>query len=491
MCMRGHTNSSIRRRRVGTGTFRVHERSPREIRSPARVPGNDGPTSRRNTLGISVCLLFFGLHVGLGIAMKWSNGIATIHAALVLFIGLYFAWNDRSGWKVPLVVSYLAASEVLWRMTSASIFWEFGKYAIALILILWNIRVPTRYHNWLPLAYLALHLPSLIYTLTANMEPSVLRGLVSFNLSGPLSMAVCAFCLFARPVSDNDRIKIILAVLGPLVSTTAVCSLGTINLGSDYEFGAESNFETSGGYGPNQVSSLLGLGALLAFLWAQHLGQNLQTKCVAYGLVLCFLVQAALTFSRTGVWIAAATIATAALFLIGEATKVISKMIGIGTLLLVSQFVLLPALDQFTDGMLSKRFAEKGFSHREEIARGDVKLALLNPLLGVGPGMARAERTRQLGIGGAPHTEFTRVLAEHGSAGLLALGTLVAFGFQAYRRTQYPFEKAWSMSLLAYAALFMMVTGMRLVMPAIAVGLAALGDIRLFPKRTGVSGKST
>jgi hypothetical protein len=141
-------------------------------------------------------------------------------------------------------------------------------------------------------------------------------------------------------------------------------------------------------------------------------------------------------------------------------------------------WVIFPALDRFTNGMLSERFAEKGFSHREDIARGDLMLALENPVLGVGLGLARSERARQSGIIAAPHTEFTRVLAEHGSAGLLALVLLLVFGVQAFGRARSPFERAWSASLLAYGALFMLVTGMRLVAPALAVGLAALGGCR-------------
>ena len=46
------------------------------------------------------------------------------------------------------------------------------------------------------------------------------------------------------------------------VASLAVFSLAT----TEAEFGSNSNFAGSGGYGPNQVSCMLALGAVLAVL---------------------------------------------------------------------------------------------------------------------------------------------------------------------------------------------------------------------------------
>lgn len=47
-------------------------------------------------------------------------------------------------------------------------------------------------------------------------------------------------------------------------------------------------------------------------------------------------------------------------------------------------------------------------------------------------------------------------------------------GFKAWRATGARYERAWTVSLMAYAMLFMLVSGMRLVAPSAAMGLAML-----------------
>jgi hypothetical protein len=64
-----------------------------------------------------------------------------------------------------------------------------------------------------------------------------------------------------------------------------------------------SNFATSGGYGPNQVSTALGLGVfvlLYHFLTRQRL---FQIKFVDEALLLFFVFRGLLTFSRGGVMV--------------------------------------------------------------------------------------------------------------------------------------------------------------------------------------------
>ena len=58
---------------------------------------------------------------------------------------------------------------------------------------------------------------------------------------------------------------------------------------------------------------------------------------------------------------------------------------------------------------------------REDIARADLEVWFDNPVLGVGPGVAKEYRAATFGRAAAAHTEFTRLLAEHGILGLVAL----------------------------------------------------------------------
>jgi O-antigen ligase len=60
-------------------------------------------------------------------------------------------------------------------------------------------------------------------------------------------------------------------------------------------------------------------------------------------------------------------------------------------------------------------------SGREVIIESDIRIFLDNPILGIGVGMSSKEREKYIGFSAPPHTEVTRVLAEHGMFGVVAL----------------------------------------------------------------------
>jgi hypothetical protein len=92
-------------------------------------------------------------------------------------------------------------------------------------------------------------------------------------------------------------------------------------------------------------------------------------------------------------------------------------------------------------------------------------------MFGVGPGMA-TELRDELGTRGIAHTEFTRMVAEHGTLGALAFVLLIVLTLRTLRRTVGLIPKAFVAALLAWAALFLAIDAMRLVAPSVVVGLA-------------------
>jgi hypothetical protein len=442
--------------------------------SRRRLPSLAAPHQLATSSSLAVLLAYFGAHAVLGIVMKKVPALATLHALLTFLVGLYFSATARQPARVIIIVSYLMAAEVLWRMTGAAIFWETGKYATSAILLLFSLRCRPPRFNRLALAYWLLLIPSVILTCVQIQDLGNLRGQLSFNASGPFALAVCAFCLWGVKLKAADLQRILLAILGPLVGAAAICTFSTASLGSGYEFGKQSNFDTAGGFGPNQVSAMLGLGMLAAFLWMHLQKPRALQRLVAIALILYFFSQAALTFSRTGIYIGIGTIVVASAFVLRDRRQLVYGIASLAVLFALGYFLVFPLLDKFTGGRLSERYAQKGFAGREDIAKGDLELALHHPLLGVGLGMAKTARAEQSGVVVAAHTEFTRLLAEHGVMGALALGALLLMGFQAWTATVTRYEKAWTASLLAFATLFMMVSGMRLVAPATAIGLAMI-----------------
>ncbi|MCK9246550.1 MAG: hypothetical protein M0P11_06305, partial [Anaerolineaceae bacterium] len=68
------------------------------------------------------------LHVGLAFLFRNFRIAATIHALLVLLLGLWTALTADNLVKVVPYAAYITGAELLWRMTRAGVFWEYGKY---------------------------------------------------------------------------------------------------------------------------------------------------------------------------------------------------------------------------------------------------------------------------------------------------------------------------------------------------------------------------
>src|SRR5438034_4373883 len=75
-------------------------------------------------------IAFLAAHIPLGLLLHSSSLVAALHAVATLGAGMYLALFDRRLERVACVGGYIIGGEVLWHMTQAPIFWEFGKYAL-------------------------------------------------------------------------------------------------------------------------------------------------------------------------------------------------------------------------------------------------------------------------------------------------------------------------------------------------------------------------
>ncbi|MGQ9525959.1 MAG: hypothetical protein ACUVTZ_14135, partial [Armatimonadota bacterium] len=107
------------------------------------------------TRGDVTWLLFAMAHVPLALAMREARYVATAHAVLTLLLGLVFTLSRRRTDLPPaFAAAYIVGAEVLWRATGARVFWEYGKYAVTLILAVGILRRRTLSRGALaPLAY--------------------------------------------------------------------------------------------------------------------------------------------------------------------------------------------------------------------------------------------------------------------------------------------------------------------------------------------------
>lgn len=448
---------------------------PHPIHAVASAPPAR-PAAQARSISLSrrdrYLLLFLVLHAPMAIALHAMETVPRFHALGVLALGVWWATlGRRPAWAVG-AAAYITGAEILWRMTGTGLFWEFGKYGASLILLLVFLRLPARGTTyWGALLYLVLLLPSALLTLQ-ELGPALARDAVSFNLSGPLSLAVAALFFSSVQAAAIDLELVVFSLLAPTLGVLSVCTYATLTAGA-IRFYAESNYITSGGFGPNQVSALLGLGALLSLLLALQSGQTWR-RLGFVGLTLWFLVQGVLTFSRGGVINAVICIGFLLIHLVRQPRVRVTVFAVLVLFTFLGTAVIFPRLNEYTGGALQERYSSTATGMRRTLMEEELVLWQENPLLGVGPGMSKYYRADMLGMEVASHTEFTRLLSEHGTFGLLALLVLVATAGVAYLRAPSALEKAWVAALSGWAFIEMSHSAMRIMAISFLFGLAVV-----------------
>lgn len=440
---------------------------PSRAALPDAAHGTRRGTARWRAFAMPALLL---LHIPLGIAAGHDGALATAHALVAFAIALGLALLGRRRIHVAYAAAYIVGSEVFWRLTGAGVPWEFGKLAIALVLLIAVLRAPSVRGLPLPLLYTTLLLPSALITVQG-------RGLVgaredlSFNLAGPIALGVSAW-FFAHVRMDREQLRrLCLIAIAPMLSVAALATFG-IATAPVIEFGTQSNVALSGGALPVQVSSVLGLGALLAVLCAVVLRATHGLQMMLFIVATALGAQSALTFSRGGLYCAGGAAILAFVLLLRDAASRLRLVVAGGLLLAAAQLVVFPRLNEFTGGALESRFRETSLTGRDRIAAADLEIFRQHPVLGVGPGRGPVERQRILGRAYAAHTEYARLLAEHGALGILALVTLVVLAVRNVLRAADASTRAFVAGLLGWSFLFMASDGMRLAAPSFLVGVS-------------------
>lgn len=430
------------------------------VRVPTRV------SNRTTALNVG---LFFAAHVPLSILMFRYKELATAHAVLTALVGTIWMLSKQHLERAAYVSAYITGAEVLWRMTDALVLWEFGKYSTAAILMMALLRAGQPKWPKTPLIYFLLLLPSAFLTLE-NLEWGLARKSLSFNLSGPLALMVCVWFFSNLRVSVEQLHRCFFALIGPVVGIASVTAFSTFSA-SALKFSEQSNKLTSGGFGPNQVSAILGLGVLLSIFILMDSRAGTALKVLMFGTMTVLGIQSAMTFSRGGLYAAAGGVVLASFYLIRDFNTRVRLILVVSIVFVITNYIVLPNLDTFTGGALSTRFQDTDPSGRDEIILADLEIWYENPIFGVGPGRGMRYRFEYVGWVAA-HTEYSRLLAEHGIFGAAAFLLLLVMSVQAVRRARTVTGKALAASAIGWSLLFMMIDAMRLVAPAFAFGLS-------------------
>lgn len=428
---------------------------------------------------------FFAVHAPLALVIYQVPNIGLLHALVVLVGGLGWIAAGRKPERAVYVCAYIVGGEVLWRMTKTPVFWEFGKYAAIFVFIFALLRHGLLKIPILPIVYFALLLPSLLLAV-GSLGFTESRMLVSFNLSGPLAITISAIYISQLRLTQEQEQRLLLVIVGPICGVATIVLYNTLTR-TTIIFNNASNFETSGGFGPNQVSAILGLGALITYIYLMSRKSSFGVKLSCVGLTFLFATLSALTFSRNGLFIAGCGALLFSILHLGNNRDRLKFVMVVVLLIGGAYYVILPRLNNFTSGAIASRFEQRSTTGRDVMVMADLRVWWDNPFLGVGPGMARPYYDAVLGLGRSvpAHTEFSRMLSEHGAFGLVSLLLLLVMAVNNFRRAGDRQSRALLLGLLVWSFLYMAANAMRLMAPAFIYGITfarVLSDTSFKPR---------
>jgi hypothetical protein len=424
---------------------------------------------------------FLSIHAFLGFIAFLLPFTTKIYSFSILVFGVYYIVKTQNRNNEALVMaSYAVAVEVLLRMTDGMLINEFGKYSVMLFLIIGMFYKGFSINSFLYWIFLLLLIPSIVLaTITLNFDTDI-RKAILFNISGPVCLGISAIYCYQRPISKDRLFDIIRVFCFPLVSVLIYVILYNPSV-QDVVTGTSSNFATSGGFGPNQVSTVLGLGIFVFFVQLLMNSNTLILKIVNSTFVIVFAYRGIVTFSRGGIITSILMIIIFLIVLyfrvnlIGKAK--ISTIVIIGTLVF---FGIWGYSSLQTDGLIDKRYANEDaagrvkkdrLGGREAIAITELQMFLDNPILGIGVGKNKEYREVETGIVAASHNEITRMLAEHGSLGILCLLILIFTPLILYFQNR---ENIFALCFLIFWLLTINHAAMRMASPAFIYALSLL-----------------
>ncbi len=411
--------------------------------------------------------MILALHVPLALAVHSVPYVGLAHKVITSLYVLRLGFRGQNRVVMLCAGAYVIGAEALWRMVDAPGPWEVGKYLLIAMFGWAMLRRREWFSAGLPALFGLLLLPSIAMYGTWPFKMDI-RNALGNDLSGPLALAVTgAFCAKAG-LTRAALGRILVWMIAPVVSVLMLCVSGTVGAG-DLTFRTSSIDATSGGFGPNQVAAVLGYGMAASLLVALgERGAGARHAGLA-GLALAFGAQSALTFSRGGLYNAGGALLCGLFPLVASSRYRGRAVVVMGIAAVVGVGWVAPRLVEFTDGAITKRFSNTSLTHRELIIAGDLMLFAQYPLLGVGPGVSPEVRPLS---GRRPHTEYSRLLAEHGVLGALAICLLAVMVVRAVAGAKGGYAKATAILLSVWTLLYMTNAAMRLAAPAFMFGLA-------------------
>lgn len=399
--------------------------------------------------------------------------VATLWAIVPLVWGIYKVVVNRNRQEEAICwMAYYVGLEMVMRITGGGLFSEMGKYSIILFCILGEYYSPRRKHYFIWILFLILLLPSIM--LSDNFES------VRFALSGPIALAIGAYYLMGKQVRWNLYRKFLYYMFLPILSLCVLLIIKTPDF-SEITFTANSTFATTGGFGPVHVSAVLGV-AILVLLITIFIKQLIFPKLwMNYLFLFVLSFRLLLSFARSGLFALICSFTGVIVYLIyNKHIKVgvfLKSLCVAGTLL----FLVWIVVNDLTGGMAYNRYSGRNTvgEKREDITTGrgvlfeqEIEMFIENPLIGIGVGNVSEIRYKKYRLPHTSHTEYSRLLAEHGIWGGCAVLIMLIVPLVWIFKTQSGYTTLFAIAFFLYSLLIMIPASTRTALPIFLYGLA-------------------
>jgi O-antigen ligase len=424
--------------------------------------------------------LFLGVHTLIGYLSTFSF-FPKVFTVIIFLIAIPLIFiNNNKNEEAFLFSAYLVSAEVFLRMTKGFILYETGKYGVILFLILGMSvgRFKQKFSVSLSF-YLLLLLLGIVFTRVPEGE--YIRKAIAFNLSGPFVLGIAGLYFYKRMISRKNLLNALFFMLLPLISMVTYIYIYTPNL-KEIVFRGVANYATSGGFGPNQVATALGLGIFIIAVFILMKERITEYLLLDVFVLLYFIYRALLTFSRGGLITGVVAIISFVIF------YTLFKKVSLGTFISYAGLIVVFIVgiwlytSNITGGMLDNRYTGKNANgvKKKDISSG--RLDILNEQiasftdnpLGIGVGNGKYKRQEAIDhVTGASHNEVGRLIEEHGIIGFILLLLLLVLPLFNFWKGDN-FNRAFTTAFYIFWFLTINHSAMRIAFPGFIYGLSLI-----------------
>ena len=142
------------------------------------------------------------LHLVIGALLYNNNFTPKIYGYSIIFGGIFYIINSKNrNHEVLYATAYMVGSEIILRMTDGNPVYEFSKFGV-MIFILVGVYFSGISKNAIPYwIFLLLLIPSVMLTSIELNYTISLRKEISFNISGPVCLGICALYTYHRKIT--------------------------------------------------------------------------------------------------------------------------------------------------------------------------------------------------------------------------------------------------------------------------------------------------